>query len=149
TVTLAFAVFPVPPFVEVTCVLLFFTPTVVPVTFMETVQVAPGAALAPLKLTVPLPLVAVAVPEQVLAKLDGVVTTKPAGKLSVNATPFNVRFALALVTVRVRLVVPFKVIVDAPKAFAIAGALITVKAAFEVDCGPVPAAVEFRVTVLL
>ena len=149
TVMLAFEVLPVPALVEVTCVLLFFTPPVVPATFSETVQEAPGARLAPLKLTDDDPFTAVAVPEHVLAKLPGVATTSPAGRLSVNATPFKVRLALVLLKVSVRLVLPFSGIVAAPNAFAIVGGLMTVKLALDVDCAPVPAAVELIVTLLL
>jgi len=43
TVTEAFDVLPVPPLVELTVTLLFFTPAVVPCTLIETVQDAPGA----------------------------------------------------------------------------------------------------------
>src|SRR5205807_8862136 len=129
TVMLAFEVLPVPALVEATCVLLFFTPPVVPATFSDTVQEAPGARLAPLKLTDDDPFTAVAVPEHVLAKLPGVATTSPAGRLSVNATPFKVRLALVLLKVSVRLVLPFSGIVAAPNAFAIVGGLMTVKLA--------------------
>ena len=92
TLRLAFEVFPVPPFVELTVTLLFFTPVVVPWTLTETVQLAFGARLAPERLTVEEPAVAVAVPPHVLFRLEGVATTKPAGRLSVNATPVSVRF---------------------------------------------------------
>lgn len=92
TLRLAFEVFPVPPFVELTDTLLFFTPVVVPCTLTETVQLAFGARLAPERLTVEEPAVAVAVPPQVLFRLEGVATTKPAGRLSANATPLRVRF---------------------------------------------------------
>src|SRR6185437_8593586 len=84
TLTLAFEVLPVPPFVELTVTLLFLTPPVVPCTFRETVQLAPGARDAPDRLTVEDP--AVAVPPHVLFRFDGVATTKPAGRLLVNAT---------------------------------------------------------------
>lgn len=92
TLRLAFEVLPVPPFVELTDTLLFFTPVVVPCTLTETVQLAFAARLAPERLTVEEPAVAVAVPPQVLFRLEGVATTKPAGRLSVNATPFSVKF---------------------------------------------------------
>ena len=92
TVRLADAVLPLPPFVELTVTLLFFTPVVVPWTLTETVQLAFGARLAPERLTVEEPAVAVAVPPHVLFRLEGVATTKPAGRLSVNATPVSVRF---------------------------------------------------------
>ena len=140
TVIEALEVLPVPPFVEVTWTLLFFTPAVVPWTFTETVQLAPGARLAPVKDTDDDPATAVAVPLQVVFRLFGVATTNPAGRLSVKATPFRVRFWLVLLTVNVRLVVPFKGIVAAPNALAIVGGLMTVKLAEDVL--PLPASVE-------
>lgn len=76
-------------------------------------------------------------------------TTSPAGRVSVNARPLKVVFTFALVTVKVRLVVPFNGRVDAPKAFAMDAGATTVNVAEEVDCAPVPAAVEVMVTVLL
>lgn len=41
----------------------------------------------PLRLITPAPAVAVRVPPQLLVVLEGVAITKPAGRLSVNATP--------------------------------------------------------------
>src|SRR6202045_3774575 len=149
TVRLAFDVLPFPAFVELAVTLLFFTPAVVPVTLTETVQLAPGASVAPLRLIEEDPSTAVAVPLHVLFRLPGVATTNPAGRLSVNATPFSVRLALVLESVKVRLVVPFSGIEAAPKAFKMLGGLMTVRLAEDVDCAPVPAAVELMVTELL
>jgi hypothetical protein len=112
---------------------LFFTPAVVPVTFTETVQLAPGARLAPLKLIDEDPSAAVAVPLHVLFKLPGVATTNPAGNASVNATPVSVKFAFVLLRVKVRLVVPFSGIDAAPNAFKMLGGLMTVRLAEDVD----------------
>ena len=123
----------VPPLVEVAATLLLFAPAVVPVTFTEIVQLVPGARLAPLRLMDEDPSTAVAVPLHVLFKLPGVATTSPAGRLSVNATPFSVRFALLLLRWKVRLVVPFKGIVGSPNIFEIVGGLITVRLAEDVD----------------
>src|SRR5262249_53737167 len=89
TVIEAFEVLPVPPSVEVTCTLLFFTPAVVPCTLTETAQEAPGATVPPVRLTVPEPAVAVAVPAHELLRRLGVATTSPAGRLSVKASPFS------------------------------------------------------------
>ena len=52
-------------------------------------------------------------------------------------------------SVKVRLVVPFSGIEAAPKAFKMLGGLMTVRLAEDVDCAPVPAAVELMVTELL
>src|SRR5579863_1994402 len=89
TVTLAFEVFPVPPFDEVTWTLLFFTPVVVPCTVIENVHDAFAANDAADRLAWLEPVAAAAVPPQVFAKLLGVATSKPAGKLSVNAMLVN------------------------------------------------------------
>ncbi len=82
-----------------------------------------GARLAPLKLTVEDPSAAVTVPPpQLVVGLPGVATIRPAGRLSVNATPVRVRFWLLLLSmVKVRLVVPFRGIVAAPNALAMFG----------------------------
>src|SRR5512142_2250855 len=92
TVMEALEVLPVPALVEVTWTLLFFTPAVVPCTLTETVQLVPGARLAPVKDTDEDPSTAAAVPLHVLFRLPGVATTSPAGRLSVKATPLSVRF---------------------------------------------------------
>ena len=149
TATLALAVLPVPPFVELTVTLLFLTPAVVPCTLTVIVQLAPAATVPPLKLTEEAPAVPVAVPPQLLVRPGAGATTKPAGKLSVNARPFNAEFTFEFVMVKVRLVVPFSGIVAAPKAFAMLGGLITVSVAEEVESAFVPAVVELMVTVLL
>ena len=70
----------------------------------------------------------------------------PAGRLSVKATPLIVRFAFVLLSVKVRLVVPFRGIVAAPNAFAMVGGLMTVMLADDVL--PLPASVE-RIWTLL
>jgi hypothetical protein len=90
TVMEAFDVLPVPASVEVTWTLLFFTPAVVPVTFTETVQDALEASVPAERLMLPDPATAVAVPPQVLLNALGVATTRPAGRLSVNAIPVSV-----------------------------------------------------------
>ena len=71
TVIEALEVLPVPPSVEVTWTLLFFTPAVVPCTLTETVQLALAANVPPERLMLPDPATAVAVPPQVLFKRVG------------------------------------------------------------------------------
>lgn len=117
-----------------------------PVTLTETVQLAPGASVCPLRLTLEEPAVAVIVPVQLPLRPFGVATTNPAGRLSVKATPFRVRFTLVLLSVNVKLVVPFNGIVTAPNAFAMVGGLMTVRLAEDVL--PLPASVE-RIWTLL
>jgi hypothetical protein len=83
------AVPPVPPSVDVTLpVVLFLVPAVVPVTFTENVQELLAARVPPARLTAPEPAVAVIVPlPQVPVNPLGVETTRPAGSVSLNATP--------------------------------------------------------------
>jgi hypothetical protein len=147
TVIEALEVLPVPALVELACTLLFFTPAVVPWTSTDTVQLAAGASVTPVKLTDEDPPTAVAVPPQVLLRFGEEATTNPAGRLSVKATPFRVKFWLVLERVKVRLVVPFSGIVAAPNTLAIVGGLMTV--IFAEDVLPLPASVESIWTLLL
>ena len=116
-------------------------------TFTEIVHEAPGVSVAPLKLTDEDPPTAAAVPPHVLVRFGVEATTSPAGRLSVKATPFRVRFWLVLLTVNVRLVVPFSGMVAAPNALAMVGGLMTVKLAEDVL--PLPASVESIWTLLV
>ncbi len=118
----------------------------VAVTFTETAQDAPAARLAPDSVTEDAPAAPVAVPPHVLFKLFGLATTRPAGKLSINARPFSVVFWLGLLIANVKLVVPFSGTAAAPKVLVIPGGLITVRLAEEVL--PFPASVESMVTLL-
>jgi hypothetical protein len=147
TVMLAFVVFPVPPSIDVTCVLLFLIPPVVPVLFTVIVHEVFGASVAPVRLTTPDPETAVVAPEQVLVNPFGVETTKPAGRLSVNAIPVSgIVFTAGFVIVNVKLVEPFKGIVAAPNALVIVGGAATVR--FAVAVLPVPPFVEVTVPVV-
>src|SRR6266700_2141129 len=147
TSTLALDVLPVPPSVDVTCTLLFFTPAVVPVTFTDNVHEALTANVPPDRLTDPEPATAVAVPPHVLDSPFGVATTKPAGRVSVKATPVNATLAFGFVMVKVREVEPFSGIVAAPNALVIVGGATTVMFADAVL--PVPPFVEVTLPVVL
>jgi hypothetical protein len=73
---------------------------VTPVTFTEKVQLADAAGVAPDRLTEPEPAVAVIVPApHEPVSPFGVVTTRPAGNVSVNPTPLSDVVALGLLTV--------------------------------------------------
>src|SRR5882724_12861454 len=149
TVRLADAVFPVPPLVEVTFpVVLFFTPEVVPVTFTVKVQLLLAAMVPPVSETLPEPATAVAVPPHVLLKPFGVAITRPAGNVSVNATPVSATaFAPGLVMVKVNDVVPFNGTLAAPNALAIDGGATTLMLAEAVP--PVPPSVDVTFPVVL
>lgn len=147
TNTLAVEVLPVPPLVELTVTELALRPIVVPCTSSEIVQDAPAAKLVPLKLTVEVPAVAVAVPPQSLDKLFGSATIRPAGRESVKLTPVSVVVVLGLLIDLVRLVVLFVRIEFEPKDFAITGGATTVSEAMPyplaVVLGPVSSDVMF------
>src|SRR5438445_755464 len=146
TVIEALDVFPVPPSVEVTWTLLFFTSAVVPCTLTETVQLALAANVPAERLMLPEPATAVAVPPQVLFNALGVATTRPAGKLSVKAIPFSVTPVFGFCMVNVNEVVPFSGMLAAPNALVIDGGEATVKLAEAVL--PVPPFVEVTVPVV-
>jgi hypothetical protein len=140
TVTVAVEVFPAPHSIEVTCTELFFTPAPVPCTFNDTVQEAVEANVPAAKVTTDEPPAAIAVAPQVLFKALGVATTKPAGRLSVKATPVSVTFVFGFVMLNVNEVVPFNGMAAAPNALVIAGGEPTV--IFAVAVLPVPPLVE-------
>jgi hypothetical protein len=126
TVMLARPVLPVPPLSEAIWTLLFLTPAVVPTMFWTpNVHTAPAAIVIPDMLIVREPHGAVNVPplhpepEPVIPQ--GSDMTSPAGSVSVNATPVSVVFPLGFSKKKVKVVVPFSGIVEAPKALAIIG----------------------------
>src|SRR5262249_59241906 len=127
-----------PPLVEITLPLvLFFTPTVVPVTFTLTVQVPLGAIEPPLKLSVVSPAAGVNVPPQEVLAPGVAATCNPVGRLSVNPTPLSIVVLFGLVRVKVSVVVPFSGMVEAPNPLLIEGGPITVSvAAVVVAPGP-------------
>jgi len=85
------AVLPVPPLVDETAPLvLFLAPSVVPVTFTVTVQFELTGMEAPLSETELVPAVAVTEPLQVLAMPGVGAMSRPAGKVSLKATPVSI-----------------------------------------------------------
>ena len=66
----------------------------------------------------------------------GVATSRPAGRLSVNATPVSAMVALELVTVKLSDVEPASPMDAAPKTFEIVGGVATVKFAAAVFPAP-------------
>src|SRR5205085_9596683 len=152
TVIEAFAVLPLPPSVEVTCTELFFTPAVVPVTFTENVQEDPAAgdavSVPPERLMLPLPATAVMVPlPQVPVSPFGVATTRPAGRLSVKATPLRATFVFGLLMLKVRVLLAFSATLVGLNALVMVGAEATVRLAVAVL--PVPPLVEVTLPVVL
>lgn len=144
----AVAVLPVPPFVALTVpVVLTCVPAVTPVTFTENEHEPLAATLPPVKVTLEEPAAPVTVPPQEPFSPFGVATTKPEGKLSVNATPVSATpFAGGLVIVKVRDVEPPNPMLAAPNALAMTGGLATVRFADAVF--PVPPLVELTAPVV-
>src|SRR5215471_16012966 len=150
TTSVALAVLPVPPLVEVTAeVVLVSAPAVVLVTLTENVQDPAAARVAPERLTLPLPAVAVMVPppHEPVRPL-GVATSSPAGNGSLNATPVSAVEALGLLIVKVSAVVPPAEIDPGAKLLAIAGgdSAFTVSVALAVL--PVPPLAEVTAEVV-
>ena len=107
----------------------------------------PDVIVAPDRLTNPEPAVAMAVPPQVLLNAFGVATTRPAGRLSVNAMPVSVKPMFGLLMLKVSDVVPFNGMLAAPNALVIVGGLATVRTAVAVL--PVPPFVDETLLVVL
>lgn len=99
---------PVPPFVLLTGPVLFrYEPVKGLVTFAVTVQELLVGIVPPVSDWLPEPADAVAVPPQLLVSPLGVATTRFAGKLSVNATPWRgTALAAGLVIVTVSVLMP-------------------------------------------
>jgi hypothetical protein len=125
TITLAVAVLPVPPLVDVTVTELFLTPGEVPVTLrLIRHPVSAPMSVPPLKLTLLPPGAAVTVlPVQGLTSPFGVLTTRPAGKLSVKPIPVNevLGSGFGFLMVMIRLVLPFSGMMSGKKSLAITG----------------------------
>lgn len=127
TVTLADAVFPVPPPVDPTApVVLFCTPADTPVTLTTTVHGPVVPTLPPVRLTELDPAVAVTLPPQPFVSAFGVDTTRPPGSVSVKDSPLSGR-VFGFVIVNVRLVELLSGTVVPPNAFAITGGAATFK----------------------
>jgi hypothetical protein len=123
-------------------------PDAVPVTLACTAQLLLAAMVPPVRVMVPEPATAVAVPPHVFVSPLGVATTIPAGSVSVKATPVSATaLAAGFVTVKVREVVPFKGIAATPKALAIEGGATTLIEAEAVP--PVPPSVDVTLPVVL
>src|SRR5262249_39637285 len=117
---------PVPPSADVgAVVVLFFTPAVVPVTFIETVHEALAASAPPDKLTVPDFAAAETVPPHELINAGEAETIRPAGKVSEKAIPLKAMVLFGLLMVSVSEVEPFSGMLAAPKAFVIVGGAAT------------------------
>jgi hypothetical protein len=149
TATLALAVVPFPPSVEVMLVVvLFFAPAVVPVTFAVTMQTAFAVSVTPLNVKLPDPATAVAVPPHVLLNPLGVEITSPAGSVSVKPTPLSALLAFVFEMLNVRVVEPFSGVVAPPKVLVNVGGAITVRFAVLL-ARPVPPFVALTAPVVL
>jgi len=123
TLMLAEAVDPLPPSVEFTAlVTLFFIPVAIPETFTEKVHDALAARVAADRLTALDPAVAaIAPPPQLPVRPLGVVTTNPAGNVSVNPMPVKEAPVLGLERRNDSDVASFNTTFAAPNDFEIVG----------------------------
>ena len=128
TSTLAVAVLPVPPLVEVTLpVVLIFSPVLLPVTVTLKLQLPPAAIDPPLKAITPVAAVVVRVPPH--WDVDESATVSPAGRVSVNATPVRAVEGFGLLIEKIRLVVSPVKMGFAVKDLAMTGGATTVSEA--------------------
>jgi hypothetical protein len=132
------------------------TPAVVPVTSTEKVQDDPAAgdavSVPPDKLMLPLPAVAVIVPLPQVPVMFGVAaTTRPAGRLSVNATPLNATFVFGLVMLKLSVLLAFNAMLVGLNDLVMVGGAATVRLAVAVPPAPllVPPLVEVMFPVVL
>jgi len=125
---------------------LFFTPAVVPFTVTLKLQLPPAAMLPPVRAIV-LGAVSVTVPPPQVVIVP-FATVRPAGRLSVNATPLRATVELVFVIVKVRLVFPPTGIEAAPNDLDRLGAVATVKVAVLLVV-PVPPLVDVTAPVVL
>jgi len=149
TATLAEAVPPVPPLVELTLpVVLVFTPDVVLVILTEIEQLLLVAMVPPVRLSVVSPTFGEKVPPQVLVAPVGEATLMPPGRGSLTATPLCATvLADGLVMVMVSVVVPLSGMLAAPNDLVMVSADIAVRVAEAVV--PVPPLVALTVPVVL
>ncbi len=146
-------VVPAPPSVEVTLpVVLLLVPAVVPVTLTENVHDDPAAgdavSVPPDRLMLPLAAVAVIVPlPQEPVTLGVAATTKPAGRLSVNATPLKGLKVFGLVMVKLSVLLLFSAMLVGLNDLPMVGGLTTARFAEAVL--PVPPLVELTGPVVL
>src|ERR1700690_2612324 len=117
------AVPPLPASVEVTAlVTLFCVPAVVPAMFTAKVHEAPATRVAPARLTLLEPALAMIVPPpQVPVKPLGVDTVSPEGRVSVKPIPLKDKPELGFDRLNVSEVLPFNDTLVAPNFFAIVG----------------------------
>jgi hypothetical protein len=149
TLKLAVAGLPVPPSLDATLpVVLFCAPAVVPVTLTENVHEPFPDKLAPDRLIVLVPCVAVMVPPpQEPVNPLGFEIARPEGRVSLNPTPVTPAL-LVFLTVNDKLVLPpVSGIEAAPNVLLTVGGAITVRLAEAVP--PVPASFDVTLPVVL
>jgi hypothetical protein len=140
------AVLPVPPFVELTAPdRLSFGPGDAPRTSSFTSHANPGASVPFTNEMLLLPASAVTAPPHPLVRPLGDATTRPSGNASEKASP-DAATVLKFAILKVKVVVPFSGILDAPNAFSIAGGPTTSNES--VAGAPVPPWFDDGVTLL-
>lgn len=147
-VSVAEAVLPVPPFVELTALVVSAYCPEYPIAFTVTVHELFAATEPPVKLTELPPATAVAVPPQVFTNPLGVATQIPDGNEFVKAAPVSAELlAAGFVNVNVSVLVPFTGIVVGLNAAAMDNGASTARLAEAVP--PAPPSVELTAPVVL
>jgi len=131
-------------------VVLFWVPAAMARTFTLMVQVPPAGTVPPDRDIEEPPSVAVVVPPQVLVSPLGVATTRPPGRVSVNATPVSPSVVIRFVMVNVRVVEPPMKMLGWPNAFEKTGTIIAgVRTLMLAVAAPAVGSFEVRVEVVL
>jgi hypothetical protein len=148
TVSVAAAVLPVPPFEDVTVVVLVKVPDAVAITFSVIVQLAPEGSVNPDSETPDPPGAAAIDPlaPHELVKPLGEATTIPPGRLSAKLTPVSAEL-FGLLIEKLSTVVPFTGTNTGENAFVIAGGTSTTRVADA--AAPVPPSVDVIAPVVL
>jgi hypothetical protein len=149
TVSVSAPVLPVPPLVEVTFPVVFaLAPAVVGVTLTVTAQAPLEAMVPPEKLSEVFPAAGTKVgePQPVVEAFGVAATCRPAGNMSVNATPVSAVPAFGFVIVNVNVLTPPTAIGFGENALAILGAESTVNVSE--PAFPAPPLVEVTLLVI-
>jgi hypothetical protein len=131
TVKLADAAVPLPSLVELNAlVVLVYEPAVAAVTLILKMHCDPAATVPPERLIEPLPAIAVIVPPpHDPVRPFGVATTRPDGRVSVNARPVAPVELSVFVTVKISWLVPPGAMVEGLNKIPSVGGEVTVKVA--------------------
>ena len=128
-------------------VVLFLTPAETPVTLRIIAHELPPNTVPPKRVITPEFGTAVRVPLQVFVATGGFATCRPAGKVSVNATPLSAVVPFGLSIVKLNCWMPFSGMVGVGNPFVMVGGATTT--IFAVEVFPAPPSLEVTAPVVL